>query len=455
MDAVLNLLSYVGWVLLAIMILVFVHELGHFLLAKLFGMRVDKFSIGFPPKVIGRRIGETEYVVGLTPLGGYVKIAGMVDESMDTDFAGTEAQPWEFRAKPVWQRTLVIVAGVAFNMLLAAVVFVSLKAVYGEAYVPNVGPVLVEDGSVAHRMGLRTGDRIVLVNGEPLSEDGGLWNLEQTLLANPLTVTVQRGGEQVLLTGPSDLFTQLGRAQGDFGIAYEPTLIGEVGESTPAAEAGLRRGDRIVGMAGDSLAWWHELSERVNAHDGSPLAVRFVRADSADAPAGAVPLYRTADGAAYDVTVTPARVGDRWQIGVLPYIEIREYGFLEAIPAGVADTWVNTRVIVTSLKRVFTGQENFRENVGGPIMIAKVTKEAADQGAPFFWRIVAMLSITLAIINILPIPALDGGHLVFLLYEGITRKEPSMRVRMALQQVGMVLLLGFMTFVIFNDILKL
>jgi len=140
---------------------------------------------------------------------------------------------------------------------------------------------------------------------------------------------------------------------------------------------------------------------------------------------------------------------------VLPFLEIREYGLLEAVPAGLADTWVNTRVIVASLKRVFTGQESFRENVGGPIMIAKATKEAAEIGAAAFWRLVALLSITLAIINILPIPALDGGHLVFLLYEGITRREPSLRMRMALQQIGMVLLLGFMAFVIFNDILKL
>lgn len=455
MDAVLNVLSYVGWVLLAIMILVFVHELGHFLLAKLFGMRVDKFSIGFPPKVIGRKIGETEYVVGLTPLGGYVKIAGMVDESMDTDFTDTEPQPWEFRAKPVWQRSLVIVAGVVFNIILAAVVFVSLKATYGEAYIPTLGSVRVEDGSVAYRMGLRTGDEIVLVNGEPVAENGGLWSLEETLLANPLTVTVEREGRRIKLTGPSDLFTQLGRSKGAFGILYDPPLVGLVDLGSPAEEAGLRRGDMIVSVDGDSLSWWSEIGLRVNALEGAPVTVRFVRSDTADAPAGTLPAYRTPGGGAYDITLSPEDTGDGWKIGVWPFLEVREYGLLEAIPAGISETWITTRVIVTSLKRVFTGQENFRENVGGPIMIAKATKEAADRGASFFWRIVAVLSITLAFINILPIPALDGGHLVFLVYEGITRREPSMRVRVVMQQIGMVLLLGFMAFVIFNDILKL
>ncbi len=455
MDAVLNVLSYVGWVLLAIMILVFVHELGHFLLAKFFGMRVDKFSIGFPPKVFGRRIGETEYVVGLTPLGGYVKIAGMVDESMDTDFVDSEAQPWEFRAKPVWQRSLVIVAGVVFNVILAAAVFISLKAVYGEAYIPTVGSIRVDDESVAHRMGMRTGDQIVLVNGEPVSETGGIWSLEEMLLSNPLRVTVERAGERIQLTGPPDLFTQLGRSNGSFGIAYEPPLIGEVADESPAARAGLHPGDMIVALGGDSLSWWSEIKERVNAMAGTPVTMRIVRPDSVAAPAGAEALYRTPGGTAYELTIAPEQVGSEWQIGIYYYVEIREYGFWDAVPAGLSDTWVNARVIVTSLKRVFTGQESFRENVGGPIMIAKVTKEAADRGASSFWRIVAMLSITLAFINILPIPALDGGHLVFLVYEGITRREPSVKVRVALQQIGMVLLLGFMAFVIFNDILKL
>ena len=168
MDSILNFLPYVGWVLLAIMILVFIHELGHFLFAKLFKMRVDKFSVGFPPKLIGKTIGETEYVLGLTPLGGYVKIVGMVDESMDTDQLSEEPKPYEFRAKPVWQRILVITGGVMFNIILADLIFISLTALYWKSYIPPVGAVQVLEGSVAHTMGLRTGDLISAVNGKPV-----------------------------------------------------------------------------------------------------------------------------------------------------------------------------------------------------------------------------------------------------------------------------------------------
>lgn len=455
MDAALGMLSYVGWVLLAIMILVFVHELGHFLLAKLFGMRVDKFSIGFPPKVLGKKVGETEYVIGLTPLGGYVKIAGMIDESMDDDYATSVPQPWEFRSKPVWQRSLVIVAGVVFNMILAAAIFISLKASYGEVFVPSLGSVRVEAESVAYQMGLRSGDHVILVNGRPIAETGGLSRVEETLLADPFTVTVVREADTLQFTGPRDLFTQLSRSEGRFGVAYDPPVIGSVGEGTPAQEAGLRRGDWILALNADSVRFWSNITERIGASDGSAVTVRFLRPDSVGVEPAATPIYRTADGAVYEMVITPRDNGGRFQFGILPYFEVREFSVLAAIPAGIGDTWTNTRVIATSLKRVFTGQENFRENVGGPIMIAKITKEAADQGAAFFWNIVAMLSITLAIINILPIPALDGGHLAFLLYEGITRREPSVKVRMVMQQVGMFLLLGFMAFVILNDLLKL
>jgi regulator of sigma E protease len=166
-------------------------------------------------------------------------------------------------------------------------------------------------------------------------------------------------------------------------------------------------------------------------------------------------LGQSAGGTIYQTIVEPEASDDTHILGIRQIRRTKQYDFGPAVVAGLEDTWTNTRVIANSLKRVFTGQENFRENVGGPIMIARVTKEAADAGPPFFWNIVAMLSITLAIINILPIPALDGGHLVFLIYEGIVRKEPSLKVRMVMQQIGMVVLLAFMVFVIFNDILKL
>lgn len=460
MDAILNILSYVGWVLLAIMILVFVHELGHFLFAKLFKMRVEKFSVGFPPKILGKTVGETEYVLGLTPLGGYVKIAGMVDESMDTDFVESEPQPHEFRAKPVWQRMVVITAGVIFNMILAAVILIGLKATYGEAFKPPIGSVAVADSSVAWQMGLRTGDEIVSINGRPAESLEGLSGIEQLLLADQLEMTVRRDGELIDLTGPRDLMTQLGRNKGVFGMRFDPAVIGYVEPGSPAAGAGLRTGDRIVAYGDSTIRFYTELPSVVQALEGRPATLRYLRPDSLESvvpPTGlALPdSLQPDDGTLYEVSLTAEREGDSYLIGVGDYFQYREHDLGQAVVAGLEDTWVQTRLIATSLKRVFTGQDDLRENLGGPVMIAKVTKEAADRGGADFWYIVALLSITLAIINILPIPALDGGHLVFLIYEGIARREPSLKLRMVMQQIGMFILLAFMVFVIFNDILKL
>ncbi len=465
----MEILSYIFWVVLAITILVFVHEIGHFLFAKLFKMRVDRFSVGFPPKLFGKKIGETEYVIGATPLGGYVKIAGMVDESMDTDFANEEPEPWEFRSKPVWQRIIVIAAGVVFNMILAFVIFVSLKMAYGDTYIPadNVEGVYVEDRSLAHDIGLRTGDKIVAVSGRPIQDFDDIGSVE-SLISDPLTITVRRDGESVTLQGPEDIFTQLNRSGGTLGISYLPSIIGTVLADSPADSIDLVPGDRVTAIGGEPVRYWEEMTIALQKTAGAPVAIRWQRHDSlatSDERPSATVVNQTAEAVEYEAEVTPMMEDDRYMLGVGPPtflmlanefgIEERSYSPLAAVAVGARETWVNTRAIVVSLTRVFTGQENFKENVGGPIMIAQITKEAAEMGARFFWNIVAILSITLAIINILPIPVLDGGHLVFLLYEGITRREPSLRFRMITQQVGMILLLAFMTFLIFNDILRL
>jgi len=460
MDFILNALSYVVPILGAIMLLVFVHEMGHFLFAKLFKMRVERFSIGFPPKIASKQIGETEYVLAATPLGGYVKIAGMVDESLDADFLESEPQPWEFRSKPVWQRILVITAGVIFNMILAAIVFISLKAIYGEAYVPPVGDVFVADSSLAYNMGLRTGDRILDINGKPVQSLTGLRGLQETLLADPLLIHVRRDSVDLTLEGPKDIMTQLSRAGGNAGMAFDPAVVGGIVPGSAAEALGLLPGDNVKGIDSTKIRFWHEMTKRIQNSDGAAFELRWERPDSlaaAPVPPTAVALGPgTEGGVVYEAKVTPAPDGDRYVLGIYPLVRYVNYGFGDAIASGVADTWINTRLIATSLKRVVTGQDNWRENLGGPIMVAKTTKDAYDQGGMrSFWNIVAMLSITLAIINILPIPALDGGHLVFLVYEGITRREPSVKVRMWLQQVGMILLLALMTFLVFNDILRL
>lgn len=466
MEQVLNILSYFGWVILAIMILVFIHELGHFLFAKLFKMRVEKFSVGFPPKIIGKTVGDTEYVIGLTPLGGYVKISGMVDESMDTDELESEPKPWEFRSKPVWQRIIVITAGVFFNMVLAAFIFVGLKAIYGTEFIPSLGGVFIADGTIAHEMGLRTGDTIVSINDRQVKQDAPIGDMADLLAEDGFRVSVLRDGEQLRFVGPEDIMTRLNRSKGVLGIQPDPPVVGFTSPGSAADDAGLRRGDRIIAIDDIPVHFFSDLRDAIVASEGLELTVRWQRPDTLASiiPPGAIRIPDDLSSASaqmstgsvtYESQIAPREENGSFLLGVSPIRFYESFTFGEAVLAGIEQTFATTGVIFLSLKRLVTGRENFRENIGGPIMIAKATKEAADQGAFSFWNIVAMLSITLAIINILPIPALDGGHLVFLFYEGIVRKEPSLKVRMTMQQIGMAVLLVFMAFVIFNDIMKL
>lgn len=465
MDAIVNFLPYIGYIILAITILVFVHEMGHFLAAKLFGMRVERFSIGFPPKLFGKQIGDTEYVIGATPLGGYVKILGMVDESMDTEGLAQEPQPWEFRAKPVWQRIIVITAGVIFNMVLAWFIFAVLKGTYGEEYLPasSVDAIHVFDNSLGHDIGLRTGDRLVSIGGEPLERFSDY--RERMVLADPLTITVERDGQMVTLDGPRDIMTQLTRSDGDLGIDIYKAIVGDVSGSLPADSAGLQVGDLITRVGNQPIAFWSELSGAVQATGGQEIEVEFVRPDSLSVPNTDSPaqLVRDqGDAAVYTTRLRPQMVDSSLVLGVTVaplvaqyQVEYEQYGFFESIGAGWNEVGAQTAGIAGNLGRVFSGRDNLRENLGGPVMVAKVARDAARLGWDRYWALVAMLSITLAILNILPIPALDGGHLVFLIYEGITRREPSLKVRMVLQQVGMVLLLIFMVFIFGNDIVRL
>jgi regulator of sigma E protease len=453
MAFISTILSYLVPILGAIMILVFIHELGHFLAARLFGMRVEKFSVGFPPRLFGVKIGDTDYSVGLTPLGGYVSISGMVDERMDDSFAEKPPEPWEYRAKPVWQRMIVIVAGVVFNMILAWVIYSGIKGVYGDTVIPadQVSGIYVEEGSLFYTMGMRTGDRVLAVNGAPLQTYDDLLS-EEAIVEGNYVVKVDRGGRTLTLEGPQDMMTQLNRTQGDLGYSLVPAWVSDVVSGSPAEAAGILTGDQIQTINGTSMPFWEGLLTAVGSSEGDTLmlGVRRAGVDSL-IQLPVVPNQASAEG--------------RYTIGVYPpteamlreayRVETRSYSFAGALGAGWEQTMSTSSVIVKSFGRMFTGKEDVRENLGGPIMIAKITKQAAEAGALFFWNIVATLSITLAIINILPIPALDGGHLVFLIIEAVTRREPSLRVRMWAQQIGFFLMLGLMAFLIINDLLKL
>jgi len=445
------------WVVVVLGILVTIHELGHFLAARLFGMRVDAFSIGFAPNLWTKTIGQTEYRLGVVPLGGYVKIAGMVDESLDAEGLASEPQPDEFRAKPVWQRMVVISAGVVFNLILAFVVYAALAFAYPRVFTPAENVALeVAPGSTAYEMGLRSGDRIVGAGGRELEgfEDAFA---PEVFAADPLTLEVQRGDERVTLTGPTDLVTRLSRAQREAEAAGEevtlgtvfgveprfPAVLSDVVAGSPAEEAGLQTGDRVVALGGAPIRYWSDLTAAIGASDGAAVPVRWVR--------GADTLL---------ATVTPEQAGERYVLGIAldPTslgVEREDLGLGEAIATGANQTIATTATYFGFIGKLFAGRESVRESLGGPLVIARESKRAADRGGQAFWSFLAFLSIALAVFNILPIPALDGGHLVFLLYEAVTRREPSLAVRMRVQQVGMVLILALMAFVIVNDAVRL
>lgn len=439
----IELISTVGIFVGALMILVFIHELGHFLAAKLFGMRVERFSVGFPPRIWGFKKGDTDYCLGATPLGGYVKISGMVDESMDNEFLEQEPQPWEYRSKPVWQRIVVITAGVIFNMILAFVIFSGMIITNGKVVVPveNIDGVYITEQSILHEIGFRNNDRIVGVNGERVTYFNDLVS-SASLTSNNLNYQVIRNGEEITIPVASSFLDSIqtrGFLSADLIL---PSIPSSIMSNSPASDAGLERGDKIVSVNGEQVDFWNQLTSLIRANpEGNPLDMEVLR-----------------NGDTFSVSIIPTE----GTIGVYqPDLEIAggeriEYGFVESIVAGWNETGEQTTGILQGFARMISGDISVRQNLGGPIAIANMTKEATDtNGWIGFWTITALLSITLAIMNILPIPALDGGHLVFLIYEGITRREPTEKVRIVAQNIGFFVLVALMIFVVFNDVIKL
>lgn len=439
----ISLISTIGIFVGALMILVFIHELGHFLAAKLFGMRVERFSVGFPPRIWGFKKGETDYCIGATPLGGYVKISGMVDESMDNEFLEQEPQPWEYRSKPVWQRIVVITAGVIFNMILAFVIFSGMIMTNGKVVVPveNIDGVYITEESILHEIGFRNNDKIIGVNGERVPYFNDLVS-SSALTSENLNYQVIRNGEEITIPVASSFLDSIqtrGFLSADLILPSKPSSIVA---NSPASEAGLQRGDKIIGFNGEEVDFWFQLTSLIQENpEGEAIDFEILR-----------------DGEILAMSITP----DEGTIGIYPPdLEIAggiriDYGIIESIAAGWNETGEQTTGILQGFARMISGDISVRQNLGGPIAIANMTKQATDSsGWIGFWTITALLSITLAIMNILPIPALDGGHLVFLIYEGITRKEPSEKVRIVAQNIGFFILVALMIFVVFNDVIKL
>ena len=436
----MTILSTIFYFIITIGILVLVHELGHFLAAKFFKMRVDTFSLGFPPRAFGKKIGETDYCISWIPIGGYVKIAGMIDESFDTEFLNKEPQPWEYRSKPLWQRMIVISAGVIMNLLLAIFIFWGIIFHQGKTIHPVTEIGYVAPNSPAAKSGLRTGDKILSINNHPVKQ----WDeIESTLytesVTNDLTVQVQRSGAlNTLLIRRSELpdFTEE-----RFGILPSGlmSVVTVVSHGKPAEQIGLQPGDTILAVNEIAVSFG-SLQESIRSNAGKEILLSWARGNQ-HLQAHVTP---TAEG----------RIGIELELAYSGPVIHEHYSLLEALPIGIGELKTTSVLFLSNLFQIATGKASLSKSMGGPIKIAQLAKRSADNGVLEFFGFIALLSISLALLNILPFPALDGGHLFFLIFEAVFRREIPTKVKIALQQAGFILLLVFMAFVIYNDVVN-
>lgn len=430
--------------ILALTILVVIHELGHFIFARLFGVRVERFSLFFGKPLLRfkPKRSETEFVVGWLPFGGYVEIAGMVDESLNMEQLKQEPQPWEFRTKPAWQRMLIMVGGVFFNLLLAFFIYSMVLFTWGNSYIPLDGSKYgMEFNERAESIGFRDGDVLVRTDNTSLERyDSDMLRA----LAEATTVTVLRDGSETLITMPEDfdLFDLQGDAQ-PFVQYLNPMVLDSVTPQGAAARAGLIKGDHIQSINDTPATTWITFSSALNQ-------LRQQEQEGAIINHDLTVVYRR--GEVIDTTIVPTDANFMMGVSVaLPYTPAKEeYGFFASIPAGIAYGWNTLKGYVSDLKYVFTKEG--ATSIGGFGTIGSLFP--AQWNWYSFWSMTAFISIMLAFMNILPIPALDGGHLMFLLFEMITGRKPGDKFMERVQIIGMVILFGLLIYANLNDILR-
>lgn len=436
MDVIIRIIQ----VILALSILVVIHEFGHFVFARLFKIRVEKFYLFFPPAIFKYKPknSDTEWGIGSIPLGGFCKISGMIDESMDKETMAQEPQPWEYRTKPAWQRLLVISGGVLFNFIFAMILYSAILYTWGEEYLKNDDAKYgIQTNSLSAEMGFRDGDRILAF--DDVAPDNFAELQIDLVRSQAKTATVLRHGDTIVLELDQDYIPAILNTPGMFMLAT-PVAVAQVPDTSINASAGLMAGDRFVKVADTDIHSFSGLQSALAKHKGEITPIEFRRGE--------------------ELITQHLQVDENGKIEVILQNDIsdfhitqKEYTIFSAIPAGVTKAFSTIGDYIKELGLIFSPKTEAYKSVGSFIAIGSIFPTAWNWEA--FWNIVALLSVMLAVVNLLPIPALDGGHIVFTLYEMITGRKPSDKFMEYAQMAGMIFLLLIMFLAFGNDILRL
>lgn len=433
--------------LLSLSILIVLHELGHFIPAKIFKTRVEKFYLFFDVKysLFKKKIGETVYGIGWLPLGGYVKISGMIDESMDTDQMQGEPQPWEFRSKPAWQRLIIMLGGVTVNFILAFMIYIGMTFFYGEKFIAND---TIKDGIWVHNpvlenAGIHTGDQLVSIDGKPIEKFEPSVNMD---VLTAKKIEVNRNGESKIIELPENIIGKFIDTDKKSLITLRmPFVVGALADDSPNKEV-LKSKDVIISMSGIPVKYFDEAKAILEKNKSKEIEAVVLRNEKQVS----IKVIVTNEG---KLGVAPGMLNED-NLEKLGYYKFstQQYSFFEAIPLGVDRGFTQLGNYWKQLKLIFNPSTGAYKGVGGFAAIYNVFPDTWSWEA--FWNITALLSIMLGVMNLLPIPALDGGHVMFLLYEMISGKKPSDKFMEKAQLVGFVLLISLLLFANGNDIYK-
>jgi regulator of sigma E protease len=426
--------------LLSLSILIILHECGHFFFAKLFKTRVEKFYLFFDPwfSLFKIKKGETEYGIGWIPLGGYVKISGMIDESMDIEQMKQPPQPYEFRSKPAWQRLLIMLGGVTVNFIFALLIYSAILFVWGEDYIPtnNLKYGIAAD-SVAMKAGLQNGDKILGVDFKPVENFARI--VPTIALYNSKSIQVQRGDSMVSIRFKEDLMHSLIRIKSFIGVRF-PMVADTFPEYSVAYKNGFRKGDSMIAINGEKAIYFDQFVRVLQKNKRKNVAITFIRKGDT--------LSRT-------MFVPATGILGIGPVSVAKYIDFKhnDYGLLQSVPSGISKGFNQLKEYILQFRLIFSKKAKGYESVGGFITMGSIFPGYWDWYS--FWYLTALLSIVLAFMNILPIPALDGGHILFLIYEMVTGRKPSDKFLEYAQMVGLFLILALLVYANGNDIYKL